>query len=647
MLPAFARRFPLAALFVGVAFLGSLRADDWPQFGGPNRDFRSAASSLSSTNSTGPTPWSIELGDGDAAPIHYGGNLYVASAAFADEGNEALQVQCLKANSGDIVWSQILEERSYVSQDISDAYPVRPMASLIAAKGLIVSVSFGGCVACMDAKNGIKRWQIDLVSDFQATPIQYGWSSSPWSDGSKVVVACGSSDAMLIALDLESGKVAWKAGHGEAAYGSLSTMENGDGSTTVCYVGRDEMIGVRSTDGEVLWTYPLPRQGLTNAVTPIACGQGKWLIAGQGFEGSRLFETRSVNGNWQVNEIWQSNKFNPFYCNWIADSKSKQAFGYNSSRLSSIDLESGNTKWQTRGWTDVNFAMAGSQVVGIRGDGFMTLSNLTDSGLVINSGARVVNDRVWAPPVVVEQIAYLRGRRSLSSVLLSKLPPLAEMPSGTMIDSMKAMYGERNEQIAALLENASTVAATFELRDYESLLQDRSIRFSEQEYRGLFDAMKSKTNTDLKIQIAEDWVRREPDSIVAFDQLTEFLKSTRANERLEQFTRNRYVELTFDVTVPSDTPIDTSIYVTGNAVAMGAWKSDGILLERLDDVHYRTRVQVPRGNLQYKLAMIRPDGTKSMEARADGRSTSNRRHRVTQPTTLSATVATWKTTAEK
>lgn len=80
---------------------------------------------------------------------------------------------------------------------------------------------------------------------------------------------------MLLALDLDSGQVTWKAGEGEAAYGSISETKNDDGSSTLYYVGRDEMIGVKSTDGEVLWRYPLPKPGLTNAVTPIACGQGR------------------------------------------------------------------------------------------------------------------------------------------------------------------------------------------------------------------------------------------------------------------------------------------------------------------------------------------------------------------------------------
>lgn len=485
-------------LVVSLFSTGALSAEDWPQFGGPNRDFRSTNSqSIKSTGASAfvPASWSKELGDGDAAPILYQGNVVVASVAFSDEGYETLQIHCLNASTGSALWSQTLAERSFVSQDISDSYPVRPMASLVAAKGLIVSVSYGGCVACLNATDGTIKWQLDLVQDFHATPLQFGWSSSPWSDGNNVVVACGGSEAILLALDLDSGKVAWTAGQGEAAYGSISESKNKDGSITLCYIGRDEMIGVKSTDGELLWTHPVPRPGLTNAVTPIACGQGKWLVAGQGFEASRLLDVQKENGQWQVNEIWKANKFNPFYCNWLTDPKSKQIFSYNSSRLSGIDFETGNTKWQTRGWTDVNFALAGSQVIGVRGDGFMALANLTDSGLAVTAGARVVNDHVWAPPVVVDHVAYLRGRRSLSSVVLSTLPPLTEMPSGTQIDSMNAMYGAKNEKLVAMLEKASGVPSTFEWNDYQTLVQDRSIRFSEVEYRSLFDSPASNDST--------------------------------------------------------------------------------------------------------------------------------------------------------
>lgn len=128
-------------------------------------------------------------------------------------------------------------------------------------------------------------------------------------------------------------------------------------------------------------------------------------MAGQGFETCRLLDVQKESGEWQVNEIWKANKFNPSYCNCLADRTSKQVFSYNSSRLSGVDLATGNTKWQTRGWTDVNFAIAGSQIVGVRGDGFLVLSKLTETGLAVTSGARVVNDRVWAAPVVVDQVA--------------------------------------------------------------------------------------------------------------------------------------------------------------------------------------------------------------------------------------------------
>jgi hypothetical protein len=328
----------------------------------------------------------------------------------------------------------------------------------------------------------------------------------------------------------------------------------------------------------------------------------------------------------------------------LVEPTSNQIFSYNSSRLSSIDFATGDTKWQTRGWTDVNFAITGSQVVGVRGDGLMSLSKLTDTGLVVTAGARVVNDRVWAPPVVVDQVAYLRGRRSLSSVLLSELPPLTEMPSGTMIDSMNAMYGEKNEKLVALLEKATGSPSTFTLEDYSTIVADRSIRFSEGEYRSLFDALKNDNNADLKIQLAEDWVRREPDSIVAFDKLVGFLESNGAIQRLDQLKKDRFVELTLDVTLPSETQKDASVYVTGNAVALGSWKTDALLLTRADDGRYRTKIQVPKGNLQFKFTC----GTwESSEVRADGRSTSNRRHRMTQSVTLNATVQAWKSGVTK
>lgn len=627
----------IAALCLGLAVPVEAQ---WPQFGGLTRDFRAADPA---PPAAGLGTWSLDLGTGDAAPIVDQGRIFVTEASFSEDGQERMQVRCLRPLDGGTIWSTSVDEKSDVSQDINDNYPVRPLASPLAAGNRIVVVSFGGCVTCLDQSTGEVLWKHDLVSEFAAPPLQFGWASSPWSNGSLVVVPCGGPQGLLIAFDLETGKTAWRASPGEAAYGSLAEWIPLDGSKQLCYLGRDALVGVDPVNGQELWTYPLPNPGRTNAVTPIPLDESHLLVGGQGLDSLRKLKITKANAAWTVEEIWQA-KPTPFYCNCLTDLKTDQAFSYQSNVLSSVSLETGKSKWKVRGWTDANFAFHGDQVVGIRGDGFLATAILTGQGLTLQAGARVVNDRVWAPPVVVGNSVLLRGRRTLSAVNLSQLRPLEQLPSGTEIDSMKAMYGEQHEVLVRLLDRASTAPGQFEYEDYSQVIADRSIRFGEAEYRSLLKLLSKAERTELVAQIAEDWMQREPNSIVAFDELVAATERLGQNGKAVRWTEDRLVAVVLDVVVPDNTDPKATIYLAGNASAVGSWNPAGVLLKRGDDGHYRGQLSIPRGQLEFKITQGTWD---TAEAREDGRIASNRRRLIKQPVTISVQVAGWTKPAKK
>ncbi len=616
---------PAIRLLIAVILLFSchtIAQAQWPQFGGPQRDFRVSEASISQPIRI--ADWSVELGIGDAAPVVDQNSVFVTEAALDDQGQEAMQVRCIDLLNGQTRWSSLVDGKSYVSQDISESFPVRPIASPVAQSGRIVVVSYGGCVSCLDQRTGKVVWKHDLVSEFRAIPMQFGWASSPWTDGSIVVVACGGPEALVLAFQLDTGEVAWKLSAGEAAFASFSEILSADGSKHLCYVGRDVLIGFDPCSGIELWNYPLPKPKLTNAVTPIALPNGQLLVGGQGFESSRRLQISKTNGKWNVAEGWISKHY-PFYCNWLVDQTTQQIIGYNSNVLAGIDLGTGELRWKARGWTDANFAVRGDTVVAIRGDGFLAKAKIAADGMRPIAGSRVVNDRVWTPPVLVSNSALIRGRRTLSAVNLDSLEAIEKIPSGTEVDAMNAMYGQQHENVAALLDKATKEPENLTFDDYHRVVTDRSIRFGEGEYRKILDGLAKVTDRSVEMKIVEDWCKLEPDSIVAFDRWIALLRIQGENEKADQLLEDRLIEMEIEVTVPTTTESSANIYLTGNAAAVNSWKPDGWLLTRADDGRYRTKLKLPKGNFEFKFT--RGDWG-SVEVRADGGSTSNRRVRV-------------------
>ncbi len=612
---------------------------DWPQFGGPSGDF--CVKSQDGNYQSAAKGWSKSIGLGDAAPVVVADRIYFSEASVSLDGTESLTFHCSRLEDGQSIWSRQLKEQSFLSQDISDKFPVRPMACPVVANGHVVSISYGGIVACMDASDGKLVWEHNLVTDFGAEPLQFGWSTSPWSDGKIVVVACGGEQGILMAFELATGKVAWTAGKGAAAYGSIAWCSDPGKSTRLCYISQNDILVVNADTGTLVLSEPLVSPGLTNAVTPIWLDNSDLLVAGQGFQETRRVSMPS-DGVSSLQSSWSTKQLIPFYCNWLADKRSQSLIAYNSGVLRCVDMVNGQLKWKSRGWIDANFACWDDRIVGVRGDGFIGIATFSEKGLEIERGAFAVADRVWAPPVIVGSTLVARGRKSITTVPLNLLPQRSSVPAGANIDSMDAMWGKRDSKITKFLDSAKEGSTKFTYDDYLQLVNDPSVNFAEREYQELIESLSAiPSKSSIAKQIILDWQTRKPESILAFDAYQLWITKNLSGDQSEEIERvqDRMTTIHFDVTVPRDTPPDARVFLTGNALALGGWKTAGFEMRRTSEDHYHASVQIPKGELEFKVTLGEMD---KCEVRLDSRNISNRRRTIRESTTIHATVERWK-----
>lgn len=400
--------------------------------------------------------WRVPLRGGDDAALVVGGKAIVSEMDQNVEGKPAHRVSCWGMSSGEAIWSQVFPEKTYKSQDISQRYPVRPIATSCVEGNRIVCISYGGLVRCLNIKDGQLIWEHDLVEEFEASPIQFGAASSPWSDGERVVVACGGAKALLIAFDWEKGAVSWMSEPGEASYTSLVELpiagsDSSSSARHLVYAARDYIVGIDPKSGKELWRKEYPQAGLTNAVTPLVIGPSELIVAGQGFGGTVRLEitpnaieqtdTPNSTSTYTVNERWSTKRFKPFYCNWVYLRSSQLIVGFADNTLQCIDAESGERLWAKRGWTDSNVVIRNNQLIIARGDGGVAIANVTRNGIEVERAEMVAQDRVWVAPTIVGSRALIRGRESLTCVDIDHLPAANELPAGNQITSMEAMYG--------------------------------------------------------------------------------------------------------------------------------------------------------------------------------------------------------------
>src|SRR6185437_10068802 len=152
----------LASLWLA-ASLPCVRAQDWPQWRGPNRDARVAVF-------TAPKVWPKELsekwkvtvGEGDATPAFVGGRLYVFTR---QEGQEI--ARCLDAATGKELWR---EEYAMQGATGPASGHAGPRSSPTVSDGKVLCLGVRGTLTCREAATGKLLWRKD---DYASTWPQF------------------------------------------------------------------------------------------------------------------------------------------------------------------------------------------------------------------------------------------------------------------------------------------------------------------------------------------------------------------------------------------------------------------------------------------------------------------------------------------
>ncbi len=187
-------------------FTTSVRAEDWPQWQGPNRDGKSADRGLLKQwpENGPPLSWRVDkLGGGDGGPAIAGGRVFVMS----NRGDKEV-VWALSEKDGSEIWVSPLGP--VFQQQPSQGREGPSCTPTVDGERLYVE-GLGGNVACLQVQDGKIVWQRSLTEDFGGRRPMWSFRESPLVDGDKVIVTPGGADAILVALNKLTGETVWKA----------------------------------------------------------------------------------------------------------------------------------------------------------------------------------------------------------------------------------------------------------------------------------------------------------------------------------------------------------------------------------------------------------------------------------------------------
>ncbi|HUE22540.1 MAG TPA: PQQ-binding-like beta-propeller repeat protein, partial [Bryobacteraceae bacterium] len=145
--------------------------EDWPVWGGKNRDFIVNTSGLAdSWPADGPKKiWSRALGDGYSSIAEEGGVLYTTFRR-----NTRDVITALDAATGKTLWEY--EYENPFTNAYSEAVGPGPYAMPQVVGDRVITASGTGKIHSLDKKTGKPKWSHDLYNEFHASQLQFGYS---------------------------------------------------------------------------------------------------------------------------------------------------------------------------------------------------------------------------------------------------------------------------------------------------------------------------------------------------------------------------------------------------------------------------------------------------------------------------------------
>ena len=105
-------------------------------------------------------------------------------------------------------------------------------------------------VACWDAMTGVCRWLIDLALEYGTEVPRWYAGQCPLIDNGQLILAPAGSKALLVAIDIQTGKPLWQtpnSHHRTMTHASVMPMEYL--SRMYVYCASSAVVGVSADDG--------------------------------------------------------------------------------------------------------------------------------------------------------------------------------------------------------------------------------------------------------------------------------------------------------------------------------------------------------------------------------------------------------------
>lgn len=385
---------------------------DWPQWRGRERNGHVPNSEdwLQELPAQRKVVWKLPVGFSLASPVVSEGRVFHMDNV---DGMETLHA--VDAADGTVLWSREIDEAFKDSQSDSG-----PRCTPVVDNHRVYAVSCRGKLQCRSVKSGELIWMVDFTRDFSAEftgekgnaqgAARHGNNGSPLVTGDYLVSCVGGKDGEgVICFDKLTGEVIWKSTSDPAAYAAPVRASLAGVDQVVCFTVQG-LLGVRFTDGQLLWRIPVSTPYGRHVTTPVIWKD--WVIAGSHEAGLIGIQVSSSNET-EAEQVWIDKRLAMNFSSPVRVGRFVYGLGPDKNIIC-VEIPSGKLLWSREGYF---FTSAGQAHAGFIGMGENVLM-LTDGGMLVlfNSnpeqfqelGVMQACGMNWCNPAYSEGSLYLR-----------------------------------------------------------------------------------------------------------------------------------------------------------------------------------------------------------------------------------------------
>jgi outer membrane protein assembly factor BamB len=260
---------------------GPLRAEEWPQWRGPNRDGVCRETGLLQSFPAGglKVRWRAPAGWGFSSPVVAQGRVYLADSVVV-KPRARERVRCFDETTGLVLWAYDYEV-AYENWAFDAAQEIGPVATPIVHEDRLYTVGRVGHLFCLDARKGDVLWRRDLGTDYQVAFAP--GAPSPLIDGELLILFIGGNPgACVIGLNKDTGKEVWRALDDSLTYSSPIVINSGGKKQLVVWT-QESVTSLDPATGKTYWRQRLATSSDYAVSTPVF-SEGRLLVGGLMFQ---------------------------------------------------------------------------------------------------------------------------------------------------------------------------------------------------------------------------------------------------------------------------------------------------------------------------------------------------------------------------